>query len=135
MLSSNVMNVNAHNEMTTITRELKVKKPIAEVAAFMTGAPQLGSWLSPVKSVSSEIGGRIEFRAEVGFEHGGEYLVFESPSRFVLLTDKFGEIDAAFEQAEEATLVKLKFSKAGDADFEKIIADTITRFIAMVNYK
>lgn len=129
------MNVNAHNEMTTITRELKVKKPIAEVAAFMTGAPQLGSWLSPVKSVSSEIGGRIEFRAEVGFEHGGEYLVFESPSRFVLLTDKFGEIDAAFEQAEEATLVKLKFSKAGDADFEKIIADTITRFIAMVNYK
>lgn len=135
MLRSNVMNVNAHNEMTTITRELKVKKPIAEVAAFMTGAPQLGSWLSPVKSVSSEIGGRIEFRAEVGFEHGGEYLVFESPSRFVLLTDKFGEIDAAFEQTEEATLVKLKFSKAGYADFEKIIADTITRFIAMVNYK
>ncbi len=132
---SNVMNVNAHKEMTTITRELKVKKPIAEVAAFMTGAPQLGSWLSPVKSVSAEAGGRIEFRAEVGFEHGGEYLVFESPSRFVLLTDKFGEIDAAFEQAEEATLVKLKFSKAGDAEFEKIIADTITRFIAMVNYK
>ena len=129
------MNVNAHNDLMIITRELKVKKPIAEVAAFMTGAPQLGSWLSPVKSVSAEAGGRIEFRAEVGFEHGGEYLVFESPSRFVLLTDKFGEIDAAFEQAEEATLVKLKFSKAGDADFEKIIADTVTRFIAMVNYK
>lgn len=129
------MNVNAHNQMTTITRELKIKKPIAEAAAFMTGAPQLGSWLSPVKSVSAQAGGRIEFRAEVGFEHGGEYLLFESPSRFVLLTDKFGEIDAAFEQAEEATLVKLKFSKSGDADFEKLIADTITRFIAMVNYK
>jgi hypothetical protein len=129
------MNVNAHNEMTIITRELKVKKPIAEVAAFMTGTPQLGSWLSPVKSVSAEIGGRIEFRAEEGFEHGGEYLVFDSPSHFVLLTDKFGEIDAAFEQAEEVTLVKLKFSKSGDDNFEKVIADTITRFIAMVNYK
>jgi len=135
LLGSNVMNVNAHNDLMIITRELKVKKPIVEVAAFMTGAPQLGSWLSPVKTVSAEFGGRIEFRSEVGFEHGGEYLVFDSPSHFVLLTDKFGELDAAFEQAEEATLVKLKFSKSGDADFEKLIADTITRFIAMVNYK
>jgi uncharacterized protein YndB with AHSA1/START domain len=129
------MNVNAHNETIVITREVKVKKPIAEVAAFMTGAAQLGSWLSPVKSVAAELGGRIEFRAEPGFEHGGTYTTFDSPQRFVIMTDKFGQIAAEFEAAESVTLAKLSFSKSGDLDFEKVIADTITRFIAMVNYK
>jgi uncharacterized protein YndB with AHSA1/START domain len=128
------MNVNAHKNFV-ITREVKVKKPITEVAAFMTGAAQLGSWLSPVKSVTAELNGRIEFRAEVGFEHGGQYTTFDAPGHFILLTDKFGEIDASFDQQGEVTIANLKFSKSGDEDFEKVIADTVTRFIAMVNYK
>jgi uncharacterized protein YndB with AHSA1/START domain len=126
--------VNA-NKNFVITREVKVKKPITEVAAFMTGAAQLGSWLSPVKSVDARIGGRIEFRAEIGFEHGGEYLVLDEPKRAVLLTDKFGEIDAEFEETDSITIAKLKFSKIADSEFEKLISETITRFIAMVNYK
>jgi hypothetical protein len=30
--------------------------------------------------------------------------------------------------------VNFKFTKADDDEYEKIIADTVTRFIAMVNY-
>lgn len=129
-----MINVSALNNAVVISRELKVAKPLAHVAGFMTGAPQLGSWLSPVKSVDPRVGGRIDFRAESGFEHGGSYLDFDLPNRAVLLTDKFGEIDASFTEADGKTLVNLKFTKSGDADYEKVIADTVTRFIAMVNY-
>lgn len=128
------MNVSALNNVV-ITRELKVKKDITDVVSFMTGAPQLGSWLSPVKSVDAREGGRIEFRAEVGFEHGGTYRTLALPEHVVLETDKFGLIDARFEQNGANTLVNFSFSKSGDEDFEKVIADTITRFIAMVNYR
>ena len=127
------MNVSALNNLV-ITREIKVKKDISDVVAFMTGAPQLGSWLSPVKSVDPREGGRIEFRAEVGFEHGGTYQVLDLPSHVVLDTNKFGLIDARFEQIGSTTKVNLTFTKAGDEDYEKVIADTVTRFIAMVNY-
>ena len=128
------MNVNAHKNIV-ITREVKVKKPITVVAAFMTGAAQLGSWLSPVKSVAAQLDGVIEFRAEVGFEHGGRYTKFVEPSHYVLVTDKFGEIEARFADIDGATVATLQFSKAADDGFEKVVADTITRFIAMVNYK
>ncbi|MFM2321118.1 MAG: hypothetical protein RL612_265 [Actinomycetota bacterium] len=128
------MNVSALNNLV-ITREIKVKKDISDVVAFMTGAPQLGSWLSPVKSVDAREGGRIEFRAEVGFEHGGTYQVLDLPGHVVLDTNKFGLIDARFEQIGLTTKVNLTFTKAGDEDYEKVIADTVTRFIAMVNYR
>lgn len=128
------MNVSALNNLV-ITREIKVKKDISDVVAFMTGAPQLGSWLSPVKSVDAREGGRIEFRAEVGFEHGGTYQVLDLPGHVVLDTNKFGLIDARFEQIGSTTKVNLTFTKAGDEDYEKVIADTVTRFIAMVNYR
>lgn len=128
------MNVSALNNVV-ITRELKVKKDIADVVAFMTGAPQLGSWLSPVKSVDASEGGRIEFRAEVGFEHGGTYRALDLPGHVVLDTDKFGLIDARFEQVGANTHVNFTFSKSDDEDYEKVIADTVTRFIAMVNYR
>lgn len=128
------MNVSALNTRV-ITREIKVKKNISDVVAFMTGAPQLGSWLSPVKSVDAREGGRIEFRAEVGFEHGGTYEVIDLPRRVVLETNKFGLIEARFEQIDSTTTVNFTFSKANDEDYEKVIADTVTRFIAMVNYR
>lgn len=129
------MNVSALNEIQVITREIKVKKNLRDVAAFMTGAPQLGSWLSPVKSVDAKLNGRIEFRAEPGFEHGAEYTVFDPPNHFVLATEKYGVIDVTFSQVDTTTLVQFSFSKSGDKDFEKIISETVTRFIAMVNYK
>ncbi|MFM6977242.1 MAG: SRPBCC domain-containing protein [Micrococcales bacterium] len=127
--------MSALNNPTIITREVKVKKDLTEVVAFMTGASQLGSWLSPVKSVDPRVGGRLEFRAELGFEHGGEYLVLDPPSHVVLATDKFGLIDARFEQNGANTIANLSFTKTGDDEFEKVIADTVTRFIAMVNYR
>lgn len=129
------MNVSALNDTVVIAREVKVKKAIGDVAAFFTGAPQLGSWLSPIKSVDASLGGRIEFRAEVGFEHGGSYKVLDTPEHFVIDTEKFGIIDARLEQIESTTVVKFTFTKSGDAEFEKIVADTVTRFIAMVNYR
>lgn len=129
------MNVSALNDKVVITREVKVRNDLAHVASFMTGAPQLGSWLSPVKSVDAWHGGRIEFRAEPGFEHGGEYKTFDAPNHFVLNTEKFGEIDARISQAGATTVVNFVFTKSGDEDYERVIADTVTRFIAMVNYK
>lgn len=129
------MNVTSLKTVKTIAREVKVKKDLNEVVAFMTGAAQLGSWLSPVKSVQAEVGGRIEFRAEQGFEHGGTYQLLDLPHQVILVTDKFGTIDAKFESLGSTTVVNLSFSKSGDEDFEKIIADTVTRFIAMVNYR
>jgi len=129
------MNVSALHNSVVITREVKVKKDLADVVAFMTGAPQLGSWLSPVKSVDAKQSGRIEFRAEVGFEHGGTYQVLDLPNHVVLDTDKFGQIDGRFEQVGDSTVVNFIFTKAGDDDYEKVIADTVTRFIAMVNYR
>jgi hypothetical protein len=128
------MNVSALNETVVLTREIKVAKDLAHVTAFVTGASQLGSWLSPVKSVDPKVGGRIEFRAEAGFEHGGTYEVLDLPHRVVIVTDKFGVVEANFSEANGKTIVHFTFSKSGDDEYEKIIADTVTRFIAMVNY-
>jgi hypothetical protein len=129
------MNVSALNDIVVIGREVKVKKDLTEVAAFMTGAAQLGSWISPVKSVEAKLHGVIEFRSEPGFEHRGTYTVFDSPDHFILLTDKFGEIDVHFKQVDANTIVNFKFSKLGDESYERIVSDAVTRFIAMVNYK
>jgi hypothetical protein len=125
------MNVSALN---IITRQVKVNKDLEHVASFMTGASQLGSWLSPVKSVDPVLAGRIEFRAEAGFEHGATYQLLDLPKQVIIQSDKFGLIDVKFEEANGKTIVNFKFSKADDDDYEKIIADTVTRFIAMVNY-
>ncbi len=125
------MNVSALN---IITRQVKVNKGLEHVASFMIGAPQLGSWLSPVKSVDPVLGGRIEFRAEAGFEHGATYLLLDIPQQVIIQSDKFGEIDVKFDEVDGKTIVNFKFTKAGDDEYEKIIADTVTRFIAMVNY-
>ena len=129
------MNVNAHNEVTKVTRELKVKKPLAEVAAFLTGAAQLGSWLSPIKSVDARLGGRIEFRAEVGFEHGATYEVFDFPDHIVLNSDKFGLIEVKFSESSGSTQVDFVFSNQVEEGYEKLISEAVTRFIAMVNYR
>ncbi len=128
------MNVSSLNSPRVITRELKIKKNLDHVISFMTGAPQLGSWLSPVKSVDARAGGEIIFRAEAGFEHGAKYQVLDLPTHVVLLSDKFGQIDAKFDEDAGKTLVSFTFTKSGDDEFEKIVADTVTRFIAMVNY-
>jgi hypothetical protein len=125
------MNVSALN---IITRQVKVNKGLEHVVSFMTGAPQLGSWLSPVKSVDPVLGGRIEFRAEAGFEHGATFQLLDLPDHAVIQSDKFGEIDVKFDEVDGKTIVNFTFTKAGDDDYEKIIADTVTRFIAMVNY-
>ena len=130
-----MMNVNAHNEVTKLTRELKVKKPQAEVATFLTGAAQLGSWLSPVKTVDAQLGGRIEFRAEVGFEHGATYELLDMPNHVILNSEKFGLIDVRFSEASGSTLVQFTFSKPAEEGYEKLISETVTRFIAMVNYR
>jgi hypothetical protein len=125
------MNVSA---LKIITRQVKVNKDLGHVTSFMTGAPQLGSWLSPVKSVDAVLGGRIEFRAETGFEHGATYHLLNLPEHVVILSDKFGEIDVQIEESNGKSIVNFTFSKADDDDYEKIVSDTVTRFIAMVNY-
>ena len=125
------MNVSALN---IITRQVKVNKGLEHVVSFMTGAAQLGSWLSPVKSVDPVLGGRIEFRAEAGFEHGATYMVLEIPEHVIIRSDKFGEIDVKFDEVDGKTIVNFTFTKADDDEYEKIIADTVTRFIAMVTY-
>ena len=119
------------------SREFKFKRPIDEVAAFFTGAAQLGSWLSPVLKIEAQLGGEIEFRAEKGFEHGARYEVLDLPSHVVLSTDKFGAIDARFKEVDGATIAQLTFTSepAGESNFEKVASEAATRFIAMVNYK
>jgi uncharacterized protein YndB with AHSA1/START domain len=123
---------------SVVSKEISIKKPLADVLLFFTSSNQMGSWLSPIAKLDARAGGHVEFKAEKGFEHGGAYSTIQIPSRIVLVTEKFGEIDAKFTEDGAKSKVHFTFSKLvlpEDQDaFQKQTGEAITRFIAMVNY-